>query len=302
MHKLPSIDFERLSRERSLPSKRERQGWLQINCPFCQDESFHLGYKLNGGYFNCYRCGGLGLIRVLRKLFPAENLKRLIDSYSSSVPIFRPPTPKKKRLIVDVELPTNYPLKKAHQAYLLKRGFAPKRLEEDWGLRSTSHYGVYAFRILIPVTYRGKVVSFQTRDITDKAEVPYLAADAAIEARSIKHCLYGYDEARAFNRDFVVVFEGVPSVWRWGKGAVATFGVGYTPEQVLLLSQWKTIVVWYDNDEAGLKNGKKLADELSVLGCTVHLCFCSPKQGKAPDEWPQKRADRMKHKLMISLG
>lgn len=303
MKKTPVIDFERFCRERGIATKRERATWVQINCPFCQDDSFHLGYKLAGGYFNCYRCGGMSLYTVIKRLFPTENIRKLIESYGGvpSVPQFRP-TQKAKPLRVDAVLPRNTPLSIRHQLYLQSRGFDPEELEKTWGLRATRDIGQYAFRILIPVTHRNRVVSFQTRDITGRAGAPYIAALPAVEARPIKDCLYGYDLAKGQGWPFVVVFEGVPSVWRFGVGSVGTFGVEYTPAQVKLLSQWKTVLVWYDNDMAGMKKGERLAGELSVLGCRVVSLSNPIGKGKAPDEWTQSKCDLVRQSLLQQFG
>lgn len=285
-----------------MSTRHERQGWVQICCPFCQDDDYHLGFKVSGGYFNCFHCGGMGVIRVLRKLFPAENLRRLISSYERFVPVFNSVVEKPKPVRIDVKLPSHTPLGKRHKQYLLGRKFDPDELEQIWGLQATTHIGRYAFRILIPIKHRNRIVSFQTRDITDCADTPYIASNPEDEVRSIHDCLYGYDEAKEQGWPFVVVFEGVPAVWRFGIGSVATFGCQYTPAQVRLLAQWETILVWFDNDAAGHRAGEKLAGELSVLGRKTIVCFNEKGHGKAPDEWSQSLANITRRRLYKKFG
>ena len=36
--------------------KNVGKGWININCPFCDDPSWHLGINLKSKFFNCYIC------------------------------------------------------------------------------------------------------------------------------------------------------------------------------------------------------------------------------------------------------
>ena len=46
--------------------------------------------------------------------------------------------------------------------------------------------------------------------------------------------------------DKVVVLEGVVDVWKFGPGAVATFGTGCKKSQILALTNWREVIFFFD--------------------------------------------------------
>ena len=133
-----------------------------------------------------------------------------------------------------------------------------------WGLLGTGPIGEYKFRIVAPIEFEGRLVSYQCRDITGRAALPYLACAQENEVRDHKHCLYGMDLVPGHS---VVIVEGIADVWRLGPGAIATFGIGYTTEQVDLMRRWKRRFVLFDSaDPQALEKAEQLADMLSGFG------------------------------------
>ena len=68
--------------------KNVTHGWVNISCPLCGDTSSHGGFNIEGGYYNCWLCGGHSIIKVIRAIegiSHAEAQKR-IEDYQSFAP------------------------------------------------------------------------------------------------------------------------------------------------------------------------------------------------------------------------
>jgi len=181
-----------------------------------------------------------------------------------------------------------------HILYLKdKRGFTHwRRIIRLWDLQSTGGYGHYKHRLLAPIYFEGRVVSFQCRKIHHKQHPPYLACANKDEVIHHKDIVYGFDYAAPMNR--CVVVEGITDVWRLGPGAIATFGKKYTPEQLALIANnFKEVFVLMDSDAD--KEADILMDQLTMLGTEVDtICL---------DEGdPGAMSDINAKQLMLDLG
>lgn len=247
--------------------KNVSDGWVNIKCPFHPDPSEHLGFRLDGGEsLFCWSCGNVNLKRTVRALFDADEKEaiKIIISYSTGDTTrvrTKPKTEIERPLTVN--LPFNAkPMADIHRRYLESRNFNAYELERDWGLLGTNHLGDYKFRIVAPVYFGNRLVTYQCRDVTDQAYVPYLACPDDESIVNIKHTLYGID-AMAGKRRCVVV-EGITDVWRIGKGvAVGTFGMSFSkssPRQMKLLAEqnFEHIFLLFDNEDAAQDRAQSL--------------------------------------------
>ncbi len=295
-----AIDFERLSRDRGIrlaPSghKHTRPGWVQAECPFCVgNPGYHLGYQAANDRFNCWRCGAHrtgDTIAALLKL-PLTDAFDLIRGYHlrGSQIVDERPRAGAKTLTLP---PQSRDMASRHQTYLLGRGYDPDALSATWGLLGTGPIGDYKFRIVAPIIFGGIMVSYQCRDITGRASVPYLACAIENEVMHHKHCLYGMDKASGHS---VAIVEGIADVWRLGPGAVATFGIGYTTEQVAMMRLWKRRFVLFDSaDPQAMDKAERLANALSAFGGWTEIIEIDAPD---PGEMEQEDADS----LMAELG
>ena len=80
--------------------------------------------------------------------------------------------------------------------------------------------GEYSHRLVIPVYLDGVLVSFQARDMTEKADVKYRSCPVERSVLPLKDTVYGLDDVG----DQVIIVEGVTDKWRMGTDAVALFG------------------------------------------------------------------------------
>lgn len=123
--------------------------------------------------------------------------------------------------------------------YLRSRNFDPAVLAEKFGVgvcvNPVPAYGIMRGRIYIPVYSSGQLVGWQGRIVTPPDGKPKYYTQG-----SKSRALYNY--AQAARQPYVVVVEGVPSVWRIGDPAVAIFG--------------KTVSQWQQNTIGTAWTGK----------------------------------------------
>ena len=272
------IDFQRFCQDFRIPvapkgHKHSRRGWINIRCPFCTGtEGYHFGYNLEKGYGFCFRCGWHPVDLTIQTLIKTDErqVKKILLNYIVAGQLLESglreePYEKPDKL----KWPEGYgKMVTAHRNYLLKRGFDPEELEREWNIGGTRYWGFYAFRIVAPIIFHNEAVSWQSRDITDKQKAKYLPCPKEQELLHHKQLLYGLDKALWKT---VVVVEGITGVWRLGPGSVATFGVEYTPSQLLLLQSFDRVMIFYDGDEPGQDAAEKMAVELTGIGHEVEI-------------------------------
>lgn len=277
-------DLPFLLRSRGVPIRTEGAnvgaGWIGINCCFCRgSQDFHLGYNLAEGYFRCWRCGWHSPTDVLRELLGVDRGEalELWRSVSSGGPsrarsAERDRQAQRRVSIGGYKRPSGVgSLGALHRRYLEGRGFDPDELAAEWGVLGTGPVSYldevsYRHRVLVPILWEGREVSFQARDATDRAERKYMACPTLREAVHHKDVLYMHPSA-ARGRAAVVV-EGMTDVWRLGRRAVALFGIQYKDEQVAQLARlFDRVVVAFDGGERAARlQARRLAAQLDACG------------------------------------
>lgn len=280
-----------------------RRGWLHIRCPCCEDTGTHLGFNTKSGYLYCWRCKGKSPAQVVRSQLGLswQEAFRIVETYterpSNRVRIDEPQVQPCR----EVELPFGCSaMAESHREYLRKRKYNAEQLEAVWNLMGTGYLGDYKFRVIAPITVNGRLVSFQGRDITGQSRMKYKAAALDNEVVHHKHTVYGIDRVP---HDTVVVVEGLPSVWRLGPGAVATFGTGWTPAQVGVLKKFRRRYILFDSlkeeepvpDQDAIRSARELASALAIFGGTTILKFIDYKD---PGEMPQDEANQLMKEMM----
>ncbi len=250
------------------------RGWINVHCPFCAgSKNFHLGIPEDGSAAHCWRCGGHSIVATISKLLRVseQEARRILRKYQQGPTVIRA-SPEPIVRIRPFRFPKpHYPLSGPYKSYLARREFDPDRLEKEWGLLQTgpSSYldGInYSHRILIPIHWDGRVVSFQARDITDRSERKYLACPRQRETVHHKNVVYGKEDHWR-GASGIIVVEGPADVWRLGPCAVATFGIEFTLEQVLQLARISDrLFVVYDCEPQAQQQARRLAVRLRALG------------------------------------
>ena len=282
------MGIEKLLQDYGIPYVTESEhhhsthGWINIHCPFCHgSKNFHLGISLyQPTVSHCWRCGWHSTTSVLSRILNISvgKAKNLIQEYAGPTGTIRKKAKEPRVSIFPIKFPQPYfeHLNEAGKKYLERRGFDPEKLEKKWKLKQTGPMSfldkiAYGNRIIIPIHWGGQLVSFQTRDITEKSDKRYLACPMRREVIHHKHIVYGKEKEWSKYPALIVV-EGVIDVWKLGTCAVATFGTSFTMEQVLALTKiHDRFFIVYDNEPQAQQQARKLAVKLKALGKKVFI-------------------------------
>ena len=267
------MNIEQLYKDYNIPYATEghkhcRPGWVNTVCPFCVGENpgLHLGYNIEKKRFHCWRCQGHQLNTTLSKLLNTGKRDTAIIIKDYGLYYRKPTKTKQKVKIKSFKYPSNLvELQNNHRKYLIKRNFNPDRLINEWNLMGSSVFSIldhinYKHRIIIPFTWEGRVVSFDSRDITNKSKFKYMACPEKRELVPHKDILYGREEKWG---KFGICVEGPTDVWRMGFNSFATSGITYTFKQLRLIANTFTrVAVVFDNEPQAIKQANKLVADL----------------------------------------
>jgi len=250
-------------------NKHCREGWVQLDCPWCGRNSrkFHMGYNLEKNYVHCWKCAKHGLVETLTELtgLSFRESRRLLGSLEA----YRGPKRIEKR--GKLMLPPGLgPLRRAHVEYLEGRGFNVAELERLWDIQGIGISSRLQWRVFIPIKLRGETVSWTTRAVDPNVTQRYISAGEEEEMLNHKTLLYGEDLAK----HAICVVEGPMDVWKIGPGAVATFGTAIKQAQLLRMSRYPIVGICYDNETVAQSRARQMAEDLKSFGgrvCLLHL-------------------------------
>ena len=288
------MKFEEILTEYHIPFKTEgnhcRNGWINFDCPFCSkdQEHYRMGFNIEGKYVHCWLCGKHGLVHTLSEItdISYSKCKKLLDDIITK----RIVKEKHKGKLI---LPSRIgELQTAHRNYLRGRGFNPTTLQKTWGIKGFGAVGKYSWRIFIPITFEGKIISWTTRSISNNKNITrYITAKEEHSAMPIKSILYGEE----FVKHVIFINEGPTDAWNIGKGAVATLGTAYSQAQVNKMAQYPTRVICFDNEREAQKRAQKLCNDLSVFpGDTYNIIL----DAKDPGSASKKEINRLRREFL----
>ena len=270
-----SVDFQ------TEGHKHCRPGWVNVPCPspFCRGNAgYHLGFELANEHYFCWRCGWKPLLPTLAAILNISvyEVEKVSKIYGSYLPGRKSKVPKVN--LLPFKLPSHTEvMRETHRRYLAGRCFDPDKLEREWGLLGTGPVASlttkkdgkekeidYRFRIVIPYMWDGQMISFDSRDITGKTEVKYIACPLDREIISHKEILYG--DQTAWGETGIAV-EGTTDVWRMGKQAFAVSGIEYKQKQVRLIAKnFKRVAVLFDGASDTSKEGTAFLRANTLVG------------------------------------
>ena len=266
-----------------------REGWIQIDCPFCGKGSrkWHMGYSLTGGHVSCWRCGIHSAAYALSVLtgVPVKEMEKVLKGVKSR---------KVEKIIKTgtLKVPNGVgELGEAHKLYLRRRGFDPDEIARIWGVQGISLASHYAWSLFVPNHLGGEIVSWSIRQLSDKG-ARWLQAPPEMEAISGKSLLYGEDKAS----HSIVICEGPSDCWAIGPGAVATLGLNYSSSQIVRMLKYPVRAVCFDNEPLAQRRANQLVEMLAIYpGDTYNIRLDSSDAGSA-----SKRELRSIRKLLYS--
>lgn len=230
---------------------------VNVQCPFCDDPSNHCGIFYDTELFHCWRCRRKGPFSYLLSVFTNLSLKECEDVIGGSDFEFKEGvldwikrkingkrqevTEKEER----VELPEYFELVTSSTDFPLLFTWMGRRnivldtlIQNGCGI---CRVGKYMNRLVIPVIFEKKVVSFQAVDLTGVAKTKYRSAPGRIN-----DYLYNYDSISSI----MIVTEGILDAWRVGNDAVASFGTYLTEKQrdLVLKKKLGVLIFMYDGE------------------------------------------------------
>lgn len=249
-------------------NKHCSNGWVNVHCPFCSGaQDYHLGYEIANDYFFCWRCGWHPILETVSKILrlPTQNAFIIVKQYKGTTKQAKAQKTEKKPFL----LPNHLVLTKQHIKYLRKRKFDSDYLSSVWGVQSTGPVSKmdeldYKHRILIPVFWDNKMVSYLGRDATDRSPTKYLVCPKDREVIHHKKIIYGLQ--RGWRRTGICV-EGPTDVWRMGVESFATFGIEFKAAQVRIIAKlFDRVAILYDDEPQAVEQANKLVAELRLRG------------------------------------
>lgn len=277
--------------------KHTRKGWIQTKCPVCKTNKLHLGWNKTGHYFHCWSGGHHSRNEIVSSFLNCSKRKaqRCILTFSDDRPVKKyQKEDSSYSELFDIELPTGTrKLNPRHIKYLKKRGFNYTEILKSWDVRGTGPVGDLSHRLVFPVYLNGFMVHYQTRDITEKADIPYKQASDSVCPVKLKHTLYGIDKIPSKT---CIIVEGIFDVLRIGHGAVATFGSSWKEQQLHLLSSvgLKTAYVLFDEDNIQVrKQADGLLYSLESLGINTMRILIEADDPAEMDETETKEVKNL---------
>jgi DNA primase len=273
-------------------------GWVNIQCPFCNDKSNHLGINLATGKAKCWKCSASeNIFNILMELLEINfhQAKKIAKKYEDDLlpSIEKEVIEKPSSLILPKEASEILP--SLHKEYLSDRGFDPIALQKKYKLLACDMFGNYKFRLIIPIYFKYRLVNFAAMSVLPSAvKIKNCPNEKALIQRD--ELVYNYD--RIINRQAIIV-EGFADCWKMGDSCVATLGTSFSSAQVkLIATACDKAYILYDSpakDPQAPIQAEKLANQLSMLGCVAEVVYLDEGD---PGDLSLKEAARIKAELL----
>lgn len=252
--------------------------YFATNCPWCiqngeptsdTKQRLHIcvevGPKL--GKYHCFRCGYKG--RVSKTAEPDLNILKSKDSFLRSIDLDNAKNFTLKRKVkacAGVALPVDYkPLTKGYFAYeyLMSRGLTQEDIDYY-------QIGVGAGRVIFPDYDKDGKLEYWVGRAYDGSNPKYYNCEVD-DAVSRVSLIYNLGRFLRTGSRSLTVCEGPISAIAAGKDAVATYGKGFSPEQVARLNALDLGKVYVAFDPDAKKRAIKLAENLWREGVEIFL-------------------------------
>lgn len=209
---------------------------INIKCPACgnADPSEHMGIRLSDGAWGCWRDRdhrGRDIARLIRMILNCslEEARRIVgrplfeDDDTTIDDVAREDFYDQTNAAiehgmeggVELSMPREFrPLWRDNKRarfrflrYLHSRGFKHSEVLSVCRLYNLRYCvtGRYADRIIIPITYKGALVTWTSRSIYPNAGLRYLSLSAEDSVVSVKHLVYNYDKAARGGKRLIIV-------------------------------------------------------------------------------------------------
>jgi hypothetical protein len=300
------MNFIKLFEDYNVPNFSDKNGeWINIDCPYCDEEKGHynLGFNCGGNYYHCWKSiHSYPLTKVLSDVLSISQseVKSILSEYEGGATIVKK---EKFSKVKYLELPTDT-FTSVERKYLKSRNFDPKYLYKKYNIVGGGIDGPWKFRIIIPVYYQGKLMSWTGRSILSKKKLKELGIprykNLSIEksVKNIKELFFNIDNCKS---DTVVLTEGAFDVLRFDGNAICSMGTELTEGQInLLANRFRKIFILFDNEPEAQEKARKFGLQLSSIGVDVEIVNAYEDFGKNDmGECSKKEIEMIKNELKI---
>lgn len=276
--------------------KNVTNNWVNIQCPFCDDHSNHLGINPETELYSCWKCGAknhfIDLLMTLTGLSYGVCKEMVVDSVTSFKvrpldrikDIFQGESSKEAETVTEVHcvLPKRFELITEDMYSPLLENYEKRRdiarstlIAHGCGICRS---GDYMNRMIIPVMQGGKLVAYQAADMSGTSGLKYQSSSASMG--NINDYLLGYD---TIGKRMIVV-EGSLDKFRTGEEAVAAFTSALSKEQIRLIKAkgLDELYICFDCELKAYYKSRKVAREFEAYIPTVGVVKLP--YGQDPDE------------------
>lgn len=271
------IDFGRLFTDYRIPyTTKVNKGWINTNCPYCDTkvDSFNMGFSPTDEFCNCWKCGNHDLKDTLSLVLriPRQEMNGVLRPYLGRFNLSQ--SSKKIALAKSLSLPGDGFTNKERR-YLEKRNYDPDFLHDKYGVVGGGITGKWKFRIIIPIYYNHRLVSWVARSIFSKDRIKELDIprykNLSIEESVMnpKDTFFNLDNCR---HDEVVLTEGAFDVMRFGDDWLCSLGTQLSQAQLkILCERFGKVYVMFDNEKEAQEKARKFAMQIASMGLEAEV-------------------------------
>jgi 5S rRNA maturation endonuclease (ribonuclease M5) len=244
------------------------------------DQKYKRGIHRSMTYSYCWACGkGSSIFYFVKKLGIPWNVwcEAMAEASEEWGTEYSEPEP-----ITDIEdhepeiFMPGAPLQDIHIRYLRDvRGFDPDWLQDQFGIQGTL-YEPYvpgelnlSYRVMIPVHYQGKIISYLGRSVKDDGAIRYICCPPEKELRFHKALFFNIDRAKSKK---VILVEGAFDALKLIQASnnyniIASYGTAIKPQQLKLLrDKYDEVIIVFDNEDKAQGHAEDIKAYMEQFG------------------------------------
>ena len=285
---LKKIKLEELLDKIGIHNIKNLNDNIMGSCPLHEDNNPSWGINKYNGQYNCFSCGDSGnLISLVSKLkhigmkaailylYQYAGIKKdvlIIENKTIDRQLKKMFNEKNeiKPKIIKNNIIINLPKHVNNKLLMGIEYFKNRNINEDTLIKHGITFctdGFYKNRAIIPIVdHKGKLITFEARDITSMSEKKVLYP----KGTNVSQTIYNLNKMK--QKSHVIIVEGIMDALylsERGLNAVSVYGINISEIQEALLNKYfSTIYFCYDGDKEGqramIKQAKRLSSHLSV--------------------------------------
>lgn len=243
-----NIDVKDLLIELGFQKVKESGENVMASCPFHKDNHPSFGVHKDNLMWNCFSCKRAGTLAELISAVADKSIqfctKYIVRFVARTV--FRPKFEVERKIISDVPERHRY-----HSPQLLEKGFLKEALEH-WsvGYDPESKAAVIYWR-----DRQGNLVGYEYKYFKDSFRF----------RKEVDTGSFLYGEDKVIGNSIIVIESPLDCIWAFQNNLFNVVAVGghVSNMQISLLKRYKKIIIWMDNDEAGIFASRKIYKDLN---------------------------------------